>query len=223
MRIIAGEWGSRRIAQPPTRRTRPMPDMLREAIFDMLTARIGDAGSLPPIHVADLFAGSGGMGLEALSRGAAYCHFVEKRRAAMKTLQQNVKSLHAESRGDLLRSDAWTACLTTPRPQHSYALIFVDPPFRDARDSGPTGRVRTLWSHLIRAGWATKISHIVTRHEAEVVFEPAPTDFWEVVVHRIYGSSGVTIIRCKQTPTLSQNATAIEPDDPGSPTTENAT
>ncbi len=190
-----------------------MPDMLREAIFDMLCSRVGESGTLPPFHVADLFAGSGSMGLEALSRGAGYCRFLERGGAATKTLRANILSLGAENASDVLRADAWTACLSTPRPDPSFGLIFVDPPYRDARDPSPMGRVRKLIGHLYRAAWATEDTLIVAHHESRVVYEPETRDCWEVCVHRIYGSAGITIVRKKR---VDDDALAgAETGDPG--------
>ncbi|MCH7814456.1 MAG: RsmD family RNA methyltransferase [Planctomycetes bacterium] len=91
MRIIAGRWRSRRIAAPPSRTTRPFPDRIKEAVFDILGARWGSPGTVPPLWVADLFAGSGSLGLEAVSRGARGCVFVERDRAAQ--LARHVEQL----------------------------------------------------------------------------------------------------------------------------------
>ena len=78
MRIIGGKWRSRRLSFPRWGRTRPMPDRIRESIFDILASRFGLCGTLPSLKVADLFAGSGSMGWEAVSRGASGCDFIEK-------------------------------------------------------------------------------------------------------------------------------------------------
>ena len=95
MRIIGGKWRSRRIEFPSDPGTRPMPDRMREAVFDILVSRFGCPGGLPPIDVVDLFAGSGSLGLEAISRGAAACDFVERRKPALAVLRRNLVQLES--------------------------------------------------------------------------------------------------------------------------------
>ncbi|MGZ8335858.1 MAG: RsmD family RNA methyltransferase, partial [Allosphingosinicella sp.] len=90
MRIIAGAWRGRPIDAPPGHATRPTSDRAREGLFSMLQSRLG---SFADLRVADLFAGTGALGLEALSRGAAYCTFVEKDRSALDTLKRNITRL----------------------------------------------------------------------------------------------------------------------------------
>ena len=95
MRIIAGEWRGRKLAAPKGDGTRPTADRARETLFAMLTSRLGDFEGL---QIADLFAGSGALGLEALSRGAAHCLFVEQDRAAVDVIRANVATLGAQAR-----------------------------------------------------------------------------------------------------------------------------
>ncbi len=95
MRIIAGEWRGRPLEAPPGQATRPTSDRAREGLFSMLASRIG---SFEGLQVADLFAGTGALGLEALSRGAAHCTFVEKDRAALDVLGANIARLGAAAR-----------------------------------------------------------------------------------------------------------------------------
>src|SRR3954465_4771209 len=90
MRIVAGQWRGRRLATPPGRETRPTSDRGREALFSIL-------GPLDGERVLDLFAGSGALGLEALSRGAASATLVERERAALRALRDNVADLGAEA------------------------------------------------------------------------------------------------------------------------------
>ena len=93
MRIIAGEWRRRQLRAPPGEATRPSADRTRETLFAMLTSRLG---SFEGLRVADLFAGSGALGLEALSRGAASCLFVEQDAAAIRALRANIAALRAQ-------------------------------------------------------------------------------------------------------------------------------
>src|SRR3954469_11219990 len=101
MRIIAGQWRGRPLAAPPGQATRPTSDRAREALFSMLQSRIG---SFEGLRVADLFAGTGALGLEALSRGAAHCVFVERDRAAIEAIRANIATLGAA--GEVLPGSA---------------------------------------------------------------------------------------------------------------------
>src|SRR5687768_3674487 len=97
MRIIAGAWRGRPLAAPPGQATRPTSDRAREGLFSMLQSRIG---SFEGLRVADLFAGTGALGLEALSRGAGHCTFIEKDRAALDVLRRNIERLGAGDRAE---------------------------------------------------------------------------------------------------------------------------
>lgn len=121
MRIVAGEWGGRRIEAPHGRDTRPTTDRTREAWMSVV------APDLPGARVLDLFAGSGALGLEALSRGAEHATFVESGAPAIRVLQANLRALGAEERSTLVRSDAvrYLAGL----PEGAFDLAFADPPY----------------------------------------------------------------------------------------------
>ena len=117
MRIVASSHKGARIYAPKGRDTRPTSDRVREAIFAIL-------GSVEGAHVLDLFAGSGALGLEALSRGAAHAVFVESDPTAVKTIERNLEKLALEGR--IVRSDA-TRYLA--RTAERYDVVFVDPPY----------------------------------------------------------------------------------------------
>lgn len=121
MRVIAGQWRGRPLLSPPGLATRPTSDRAREALFSMLQSRLG---SFEDLNVADLFAGTGALGLEALSRGAARCTFVESDRPAIEALRKNVAKLGAEDRADIRQQDATRIA---GGPWH---LVFLDPPYR---------------------------------------------------------------------------------------------
>ncbi|WP_395613690.1 16S rRNA (guanine(966)-N(2))-methyltransferase RsmD [Allosphingosinicella sp.] len=122
MRIIAGQWRGRPLDAPAGTATRPTSDRAREGLFSMLTSRLG---SFEDLQVADLFAGTGALGLEALSRGAAHCTFVEKERTALDTLKRNVARLGAVEKADI-RAQAVEHAPPPPRP---FDLIMMDPPY----------------------------------------------------------------------------------------------
>jgi 16S rRNA (guanine966-N2)-methyltransferase len=139
VRIIAGEWRGRKLAAPKGDSTRPTADRARETLFAMLTSRLGDFEGL---QVADLFAGSGALGLEALSRGAAHCLFVEQDRAAVDVIRANVATLGAQA-----RSRVETASVMQLRAaQAPLDLILADPPYQ-------SGAGEVALDRLLRLGW----------------------------------------------------------------------
>src|SRR4051812_38808921 len=127
MRIVAGRWGGRTLAAPPGRGTRPTSDRVREALFSILGDMAGE-------RVLDLFAGSGALGLEALSRGAEHATFVERAPAALKVLRANVEALEADAR--VVATDARTFLRTATTQPEQYSLAFLDPPYRDSAALG---------------------------------------------------------------------------------------
>ena len=125
MRIIAGSRKGHTIEAPPGRDTRPTSDRVRENIFNIL-------GPIDEANVLDLYAGSGGMGLEALSRGAASVVFVERDQAAVHAIERNLDKLRL--RGTVLRQDALAALAAEKR---KYDLVFIDPPYEMYADLEP--------------------------------------------------------------------------------------
>ena len=121
MRVVAGEFGGRKLVAPAGTATRPTTDKVREAVFNSLVAQgIVDGGV-----VVDLFAGSGALGIEALSRGAPRCIFVERDRAALRALRENVAALGLDDRATIVTSDvmAWVPAM------RGVDLALIDPPY----------------------------------------------------------------------------------------------
>lgn len=139
MRIIAGEWRGRKLVAPKGEATRPTADRARETLFAMLTSRLGDFEGL---QVADLFAGSGALGLEALSRGAAHCLFVEQDRAALETIRANITTLGAAAR-TRVEAGSVMALRAVTKPLD---LILLDPPYL-------SGAGEVALDRLLRLGW----------------------------------------------------------------------
>lgn len=123
MRVIAGRFGGRRLAAPKGDATRPTADRVREALFSVL-------GDVSGLTVLDLFAGSGALGIEALSRGAVSALFVERAAPALTALRANLDTLGIDA--EVHRGDARTFVRNASRAGHTYDLIFLDPPYRDA-------------------------------------------------------------------------------------------
>jgi len=129
-RVIAGHLGGRRLSAPPGRGTRPTSERVREAVFSMLGTLDGEA-------VLDLFAGSGALGVEALSRGAARAVFVERSHGALAALVRNMRDLGLPGEQAELRRGDVARVLRTARDAHeTYDLVFIDPPYRHASALG---------------------------------------------------------------------------------------
>ncbi len=139
MRIISGQWRSRPLVAPKGDTTRPTADRTRETLFSMLASRLG---SFEDLKVLDLFAGSGALGLEALSRGAATCTFVEQDRAALDALDANIIKLEARARCDVRR----TSVLSLSAAREAYDLVLLDPPYG-------TGAGQVAIDKLSRLDW----------------------------------------------------------------------
>jgi 16S rRNA (guanine966-N2)-methyltransferase len=176
MRIIAGTWRGRPLIAPKGDATRPTADRTREALFSMLTSRVG---SFEGLAVADLFAGSGALGLEALSRGAASCLFVEQDRAALDALRTNADKLGI--RPDI-RAGSVLSLGVAAKPLD---LIMMDPPYG-------TGAGAVALDKLARLGWtspATWVS-IETAKGEKVAVDGFVTD-----TERVHGKAMLTILR----------------------------
>lgn len=176
MRVIAGRHGGRRLQAPPGRRTRPTSDRVREALFSML-------GPLGGERVLDLFAGTGALGIEALSRGAAHAVFVERDAAAARALRANLQALRVPpSEGELRQLEATAALRGAAGRAEKYDLVFIDPPYGEA---GRWGReLGSLLPPLLAPG-------------ARVVVESdrrAPLGLGlPVATERRYGDTSITI------------------------------
>ena len=139
MRIIAGEWRGRPLKAPEGDTTRPTADRTRETLFSMLTSRLG---SFEGLTVADLFAGSGALGLEALSRGAASAIFVEQDAAALRALRGNIANLRAQDRCDVRAASV----LALGRVKSMPDVLLLDPPYE-------SGAGAVALDKLNRLGW----------------------------------------------------------------------
>ncbi|HYV14619.1 MAG TPA: 16S rRNA (guanine(966)-N(2))-methyltransferase RsmD [Conexibacter sp.] len=129
MRVVAGRCGGRRLAAPPGQATRPTSDRVREALFSLL-------GPLDDAVVLDLFAGSGALGIEALSRGAARATFVDDAPAAIAVVRANLASLGLEAEAEVRRQDARAFLRGARDGRHEYDLVLLDPPYRLAVELG---------------------------------------------------------------------------------------
>ena len=176
MRVVAGELGGRRLVAPEGTSTRPTTDRVREAIFNSL----GSAGVLEGAIVADLFAGSGAIGIEALSRGAERCFFVERDRAALRALRENLDALDLTGRAKVLPADALSVAATIDAD-----IVFADPPYEFDSWAELLGRVR---------------ADLVIAESGSSVDAPAG---WTVTRDKKYGRTRVTFLERTGDPSAS--------------------
>ena len=178
MRIIAGEWRGRKLQAPVGEATRPTADRTRETLFSMLVSRLG---SFEGLNVADLFAGSGALGLEALSRGSEACLFVEHDAAAIRSLRANIAALRAPERCDVRAGSV----LAIGPAKTALDLVLLDPPY----DSG-AGVVAL--EKLLRLGWIGPASWVsLETGHTEIV---SPKGF-TIDADRKVGKAKLTLLR----------------------------
>jgi 16S rRNA (guanine966-N2)-methyltransferase len=177
MRIIAGTWRGRPLTAPAGDATRPTGDRTRETLFSMLTSRLG---SFEGLRVGDFFAGSGALGLEALSRGAESCLFVERDRKALDAIRANAAKLGIE-RPDIRQTDV-LALGPAPAPLD---VLFMDPPYG-------TGAGAVALDKLGRLGWVAPGSWIsVETGRAETL----DIKGFELDAERVVGKAKLWLLR----------------------------
>ena len=178
MRVIAGEWRGRKLLAPKNDATRPTADRTRETLFSMLTSRVG---SFEGLHVADLFAGSGALGIEALSRGAEQCLFVEQDRDAIDVLCKNLGTLGATPRADIRAGSV----LALGPARRTYDLLMLDAPY-------DTGAGSVALDKLNRLGWIGTDSWISVETAHNETIDVAG---FEIDATRKVGKAKLTLLR----------------------------
>jgi len=176
MRIIAGRFGGRRLRPPPDTGVRPTSDRVREAIFAQL-------GVLEDARVLDLYAGTGALGIEALSRGAAKATFVERSPASLAVLRENLSHLGLMAQSQILRGDALAVVRRLGRSAERFDLILADPPYDF--EVGPTLLATLQEAQILRLG-GTLVIESSRRHPVEAA------QGWRVLSERRYGDTLVT-------------------------------
>ena len=178
MRIVGGEHRGRKLFAPEGEATRPTSEKVREALFDILGARVAGAA------FGDLYAGTGAVGLEALSRGATRCLFVERRRRALECLRRNIEALRAGPRARILPVDAAQAMALLEKEGPPLDILFCDPPYADGR-----------WPSLLAAMGASGILAagclLVVEHAAKAL--PACPEGMKLRRSYRYGDTGLTV------------------------------
>lgn len=178
MRIIAGAWRGRPLVAPEGRATRPTSDRAREGLFSMLQSRLG---TFEGLRVADLFAGTGALGLEALSRGAAFCTFVDSDRNAIVALQRNLAAFDARERADV-RSQAIEYAPPPPAPCD---IVLMDPPYG-------TGLAETALARVANPGWVAPGGFVSIETAGEPLTLPPG---FETAAERRFGKAYLTLFR----------------------------
>jgi 16S rRNA (guanine966-N2)-methyltransferase len=159
MRIVAGRFRGRAIAAPSSRAIRPTSDRLRETIFNILTHGRGDP--VTGARVLDLFAGTGAMGFEALSRGASFCLFVDQGAEARSLMRSSIEKLGCGGEARIFRRDATK--LGTAKPLAPFSLVFCDPPYG-------RGLAAPALAAALAGGWISPDATIVIEEAADCAF-----------------------------------------------------
>lgn len=178
MRIVAGQWRGRKLFAPQGDATRPTADRTRETLFSMLVSRLG---SFEGLAVADLFAGSGALGLEALSRGAASCIFVEQDAPAIRALRQNIAALRAQPLCEVRA----TSVLALGPAKQPLDVILLDPPYH-------SGAGAVALDKLARLGWIGEATWVSLETAAD---EEPKVRALEAVAERRVGKARLTLMR----------------------------
>jgi 16S rRNA (guanine966-N2)-methyltransferase len=182
MRIVGGRFRGHALKGPSSDAVRPTSDRLRETVFNILAHGYGDA--VAGARVLDLFAGTGAMGLEALSRGAAFALFVDNGAAARGLIRENVEALGLGGQSRLFRRDATR--MGPAGPNEPFSLVFCDPPYGQ-------GLAERALASCAAGGWLTEDALIVVE-EAQGVAVKLPAPFSEIET-RDYGQTKLTFGR----------------------------
>lgn len=174
LRVIAGELRGRRLVAPPGRSTRPTRGRIRESLFDLL------AGTPEGARVLDLFAGSGALGIEALSRGASHAVFVESARAPLRALRENLATLGLASRSTVVAGDALDRSSASRGP---FDLVLADPPYEDGWEQ----RLVDELAGRLAPGGVLALEHAADRPAPEA---PSGLAIWKA---RRYGGTSLTL------------------------------
>lgn len=184
MRVVGGELRGRPLATPRDSAIRPTTDRTREAVFNMLAHRFGDR--LEGARVLDLFAGTGALGIEALSRGASYCVFIEESAEGRGLIRTNVESFGLTGRTKIFRRDA--TGLGDAGTLGPFGLVFADPPYGKGLGEKALRSARA-------GGWLAPAALCVVEEAATAPFEPGPG--FSIVDERSYGETVIRFIEAE--------------------------
>ena len=183
MRIIGGAYRGRVLRAPAHRGTRPTSDRTREALFSILTSRQADFWH--DRRVLDIFAGSGALGMEALSRGAAFTVFIETDAAARGAIRDNVSALNLDGQSKIYRRDARHLGDRPSNLGEAFDLVFMDPPY-------DKGLVTPVLSALVTGNWLADAALVVVEESRRATFDIPPQLACED--QRSYGDTQISIL-----------------------------
>lgn len=184
MRITAGLYGGRTLAAPRDNRVRPTSDKVRQAIFNILLHNDFGAG-FEGARVADLFAGTGAMGIEALSRGAAYCLFVDDNAESRALIRQNVEALNLTGVAKIWRRDACQLGPMAAGAGGPFAYVILDPPYHK-------GLIEPALASLLGGGWLAEGAVLVAETAED---ERVDGSGYTHLEERTYGETRVTFLK----------------------------
>ncbi len=187
MRIVGGNFKGRSLVTPDGQNTRPTSDRAREAIFNIL-AHAEWAPNLEGARVMDVFAGSGALGFEAMSRGAGFCLFVETDEAARGAIRDNVETFGLFGTTRVHRRDAAQLGLRPGSQAEVFDLVFLDPPYRK-------GLGEKALDGLVSGNWLSENAVIVFERAADE--DDFVTDVWQKINVKTYGAAQVLFLQQK--------------------------
>ena len=187
MRVVSGRLRGRALQGPQTAAIRPTADRLRESLFNILTHRYGDP--VTGARVLDLFAGTGALGIEAISRGAAFCLFIDDGAQARALLRGNVEALGLGGVTRIFRRDATK--LGPAHPLEPFSLVFLDPPYRK-------GLAEQALAAAQEGGWLAPDAFLVVEEANDAGFRP-PEGFQEIE-RRSYDDTELIFLRPASSP-----------------------
>ena len=183
MRIIAGEARGRTLVAPAGQNTRPTQDYVRESLFNILNAWVMDA------RVLDLFAGTGALSLECISRGAESAVMVDMDRAACVAIKKNIEAVRCGERCRLIQKDYRVAIDLLSRESATFDLVFLDPPYRMTETGEICGK-------LLDAGLLCRDCMLVIEHRAGQM--PVLDERFAVTRVKKYGDTEISFVSCRQ-------------------------
>jgi len=205
MRIVGGSARGRRLLAPRDSTVRPTSDRVREALFNILGARVDG------VRVLDLFAGTGALGIEALSRGAAHCAFVESSPAALRLIAGNLEDAGLAGRATVLRGNVFRQRTRLRRAGAAFDIVFADPPY--GLIATPAGQARLLrfLGELSDAGILTAEARVVIEHAAPTDWSAAVVAPWTLFDRRRYGGTALTFLARKKENTGGSGTMSEDP------------
>jgi 16S rRNA (guanine966-N2)-methyltransferase len=182
MRVIAGKYKGRKLETVPDNSVRPATDKVKGAIFNVLQSRVNWNSA----KVLDLYAGSGSVGIEALSRGAKNCIFVEKSRSALQFLKSNIETIGAESDANVVYGDVDMFIDST---RMKFEVVSADPPYA-------LEALKNIPNKIFEKDLIAHEGYLIIEHPAR--YEFAQNSMWEVTVQKVYGNTSVSFFQHKK-------------------------